>query len=332
MRRTTTFFALTMLLLAGCSEKRRNEPQNKFSYSGPETQQVTSVDIREDVPRPSYRNAAPPPPLVVSPPEGMAAPGIAVTAAPGVAFNYRYAFVLPDTAISAIQEQHATACEKLSPQHCRIVGMHYTLVDEDEVRGQLQFKLDPTLARNFGKEGIAAVEHAKGRLVDAAIEGNDVGAAINESQRRSVQITAELNRIERQLADKALSRTELDELRAQAARLRSQQAREVDTRDQGEEMLANTPMTFNYAGKKGLSWGDDAIGDAWDSSQSSFATMISIILVGLGILLPWAGLLALLIFIWRKTPLRRLRFRHWSAPKSEIDAPEGPSPASPPVP
>lgn len=249
-----------------------------------------------------------------------------------MAFSYRYAFVLPDTAISAIQEQHATACEKLGPQHCRIVGMHYTLVDEDQVRGQLQFKLDPALARSFGKEGIAAVERAKGRLVDAAIEGNDVGTAITESQRRSVQIAAELNRIDRLLAEKALSRTELEELRAQAARLRSQLAREVDTRGQGEEMLANTPMTFNYAGKKGFSWGDDAIGEAWDSSRSSFATMASIILVGLGILLPWTALLGLLFFVWRKTPLRRLSFHRRPEMEPEIVVAETPSPASPPIP
>ena len=65
---------------------------------------------------------------------------------------------------------------------------------------KLTFKLDPTLARAFGKEGIAAVETAKGKLVDAAITGEDVGTQITASQRRSADAQAELSRIEARLA------------------------------------------------------------------------------------------------------------------------------------
>lgn len=116
---------------------------------------------------------------------GMAVPGISPHAAPGVAFNYAYAFVLPSKAISGVQESHAAACEKLGIARCRITGMRYSLTDEDSVYAQLTFKLDPALARAFGKEGIAAVENAKGKLVDASITGQDVGTQITASQRRS---------------------------------------------------------------------------------------------------------------------------------------------------
>jgi hypothetical protein len=201
---------------------------------------------------------------------------------------------------------------------------------EDEVRGQLRFKLDPALARTFGKEGIAAVEKAKGRLVDAAIEGVDMGTAITQSQRRSAQIEAEIVQIDRQLASgRSFTKTELTELKSRIERLRAQQAREGDTRQQGEEMLANTPMTFDYVGDKGFTLGGDAIGDAWASSQSSFTTMVSVILLGLGILLPWAALVALLVVLWRKTPLRGLRLRRRRA---ELGPDETPSPETSPVP
>jgi hypothetical protein len=322
MRRTTTFFALTTLLLAGCSERhredvRRDDPQNKFGFAEARSGwSVTTADVA--------------PPAAMEAVPRMAAPGIDVTAAPGVAFNYRYAFVLPDKSISALQEQHASACEKLGPLHCRIIGMRYMLSAEDEVRGQLRFKLDPALARAFGKEGIAAIEKAKGRLVDAAIEGVDMGTAITQSQRRSAQIEAEIGQIDQQLASgRGFTKTQLTELKARIERLRAQQAREGDTRQQGEEMLANTPMTFDYVGDKGFTLGGDAIGDAWTSSQSSFTTMVSVILLGLGILLPWAALVALLVFVWRKTPLRGLRLRRR---KAEIGSDEPTSSASPPVP
>lgn len=187
MRRINAAFTLGLLLLAGCSKSPRQEAaseaveaRNKFGFAEAGSRQaLTSIDIGND---------------------SVGAPAINVTAAPGVAFSYHYAFVLPDTAISAVQERHAAACEKLGPQHCRIFGMRYTLVDEDEVRGQLLFKLDPALARNFGKEGIAAVEQAKGRLVDAEIQGRDVGSQLDQSRRRSEMIDEELRQIARQLA------------------------------------------------------------------------------------------------------------------------------------
>jgi hypothetical protein len=315
MRRVNgSLVALSVLALAGCSKSDHGAPENKFGYTeGERSQRVTTVDIAEE------RNAAAP---------AMAPPGIDVTAAPGVAFDYRYAFVLPDSAISSVQEEHASACEKLGPARCRITGMRFTLVDEDEVRAQLQFKLDPTLARNFGKEGIAAVAKAKGRLVDAAIEGRDVGTALSQSQRRSQQNAGEVERIERRLAGSGLSEAEKVELRGQIERLRQQQTREQQVRDEGEEMLANTPMTFNYAGRKGFSLGDDPIGDAWSTSQSSFTAMVSMILIAIGALLPWALLVGAVALLWRKTPLRRL----WPFRKPVRDGEPAVLPASPPDP
>src|SRR5687768_3378362 len=50
-------------------------------------------------------------------------PSIAVTAAPGVAFNYQYGFSLPAERVAAVQEQHAQLCEKIGIAQCRITGM-----------------------------------------------------------------------------------------------------------------------------------------------------------------------------------------------------------------
>ena len=84
--------------------------------------------------------------------EQAAGPNISVTAAPGVAFNYRYAYRLPNARISAAQETHATMCEKLGITRCRITGMRYSLVNERDVSASLEVKLDPAIARNFGKD------------------------------------------------------------------------------------------------------------------------------------------------------------------------------------
>ncbi len=229
----------------------------------------------------------------------MAPPGISPNAAPGVAFNYSYAFVLPSKAISAVQEQHAGACEKLGLARCRITGMRYSLNGEDSVSAQLTFKLDPALARAFGKEGIAAVVTAKGKLVDAAITGEDVGTQITASQRRSADAQAELSRIEARLAAGGIGDRERAELTEQAARLREQLSGERDTRSSGEEQLANTPMTYNYTGDESFSLGGNPVGDAAEGAWNSLIAMVAFVLMALGVALPWLALLGAVLAVWR---------------------------------
>jgi len=283
MRKSLVLTSLlaTTLLASGCSQERgRNES-------------ITTADIREER---SADAAAPP---------AMRVPGISPHAAPGVAFSYRYAFVLPDDAIAAVQEAHAATCEKLGPTQCRITGMRYTLVDEDEVRASLDFKLSPELARQFGKDGIAAVEKAKGKLVDAAIEGQDVGTEISDSQGRSAAMRAELARIEQRLAAGGLGDSERTELQQQAARLRQQLASEQATRSDGEQRLANTPMRFDYSGNAGFTLGGDPFGDAVRSGWGSLVTMISFVLLAGLVSLPWIGLIALVVWLLRRWFRRR---------------------------
>jgi hypothetical protein len=117
------------------------------------------------------------------------APGLSVTAAPGVAFNYRYAFRLPSARIAAVQEQHAQACEQLGLARCRITGAKYRVVGEREIEAMLAFKLDPTVARTFGKTGVDAVGKAQGMLVDAEIEGAEVEPTTEGSVRREALAT-----------------------------------------------------------------------------------------------------------------------------------------------
>src|SRR5207253_4168223 len=86
------------------------------------------------------------------------APNVGVTAAPGVAFNYRYGFRLPAQRIARVQEQHAQACEKLGIDRCRITGMKYRLVNDSSIEAVLESKLDPAIARQLGKNGADLVQ------------------------------------------------------------------------------------------------------------------------------------------------------------------------------
>ena len=267
MRKAFPLF--TALLLAGCSGGGSESGGN-----------LATFDVAEES-TDSAGRAAP--------------PGITPTAAPGVAFNYRYAFRLPALRIAPIQEQHAAACEKLGVSRCRITGMHYAQGGNDEIEAQLAFKLDPALARAFGREGIAAVTRAEGELVRADITGTDVGSEIEAGSRSGAQIGDELSRIEQQLARPGLSARERTELQQQAQELRtaarSNQEQQTDRRAQ----LASTPMVYDYQAGDTGSPVARAARDAAETFESSLAALIVIFLT----LLPWAVLAFLIWLFWR---------------------------------
>jgi hypothetical protein len=233
--------------------------------------------------------------------DAAAGPGVAVTSAPGVAFNYRYAFRLPNAKIANVQEEHAQMCEKLGINRCRITGMRYRLVDEDDVSAMLSFKLDPLLARQFGKDGIAGVGKADGMLVDSEVTGVDAGAAISAADKGLAALQDDLNRVEAQLKQK-LSNEERVRLTEEAGSLRAQMRATKDDRAASKESLATTPMVFEY-GSGSLIPGFDGsspLRDAFGTAVKSFLTMVSFLIVAIGAILPWALFIGFVFWLIRR--------------------------------
>ena len=302
MRRSVPLIAL--LLATACGGPSQ---ETRKSSEDLQTFDVTQEGSAPDAPPPP----PPPPPPVASADMSrtMSPPSIGPTAAPGVAFNYRYAFRLPGERIAAVQEQHAAACEKLGLDRCRITGLRYRLMGEDDVEAMLAFKLDPAIARQFGRTGIETVTRAEGMLVDSEISGEDAGADIERATRNVNELDEDLNRVEAQLARAGLRSTERAELQMQAERIRqSIRATRADREDR-RESLAKTPMVFNY-GSGDLAPGFDsrsplkaALQRAGDNFVAGFATLLVLFVT----ILPWAIVLLFLYWLFRRFggPLRR---------------------------
>jgi hypothetical protein len=246
------------------------------------------------------------------------APGITPTAAPGVAFNYRYGFRLPDAKISAAQEAHAAACEKLGLSRCRITGMTYQLDDRDRVEGSLDLSIDPLLARAFGRDAIAIVEKYEGRLRYAQITGEDQNPVLDEVARQQGSAGATIARLEADLG-RARSENERVQLREQIRQLREQIEMARRTAAQSEAKVQRTPMSFVYAGSgaSGRGFTENPAREAWYLFTDSLATMVAFFLKALALLLPWLVLLALIIALFRSRlfdPVRRWWHRESRAP------------------
>ncbi len=287
---------LALIGLVGCGG---GPPRGSEAERG--STDLTTYDVQEDA-----RTAGP--------------PAISPTAAPGVAFNYRYAFRLPAERISAVQEQHAAACEKLGIERCRITGMLYRVVNERDIQAMLAFKLDPALARRFGKMGVESVSAAEGMLIESEITGEDVQTQIDSTTRSQAQMEEELRRIEGQLARPGLGATERTQLQSQAQQLRDSIRSAGAARTERQEALARTPVVFNY-GSGDLVPGFDThrpFRDALKQASENFVEGLAWMLVIFVTLLPWALAALIGVAVWR-----RLR-RKWPArARSEI-ASEGP--------
>jgi hypothetical protein len=282
MRNRLLLIVLASTALTACG----GAPQDQSSSPSPSRTESSSAD---SVSAPAARGAG---------------PDVGVTAAPGVAFTYRYAFRLADERIADVQEQHARTCEQLGVNRCRITGMSYRLVDEREVEARLDFRLEPALARRFGRAGLEAVQQADGLLIQSEISGEDVGTRIAASSRSIDQLRADLQRSERQIADRNVDQGAKDGLQIEAQRIREQIRAAEGNREEQQASLATTPMTFEYgSGNYGSDRPDfrEAAGNAWDG----FLWGLYVLFVTLTALLPWliAGAL-----VWLAVRALRRRF------------------------
>ena len=249
-------------------------------------------------------------------------PDISPTNAPGVAFNYRYAFRLAAGKIGETQERHAQACEKLGIDRCRITGMRFRLIDGHDIEAMLAFKLEPTLARQFGKEGIAAVTQAEGMLIDSEISGENVGSQIGAAQKAEARLRDERARIETKLAQKGLPAAERARLDEQLAELARDTEASKAGRDEKAESLATTPMVFTYGSGEILP-GFDArspIRNALGTAADTMMGVIAFLIVLLGAVIPVAVLGGVIWLVWR--PLRAFAGRLRPKP-AETVAPGG---------
>ena len=289
MRRSFPFLVLLLATAAACSKSNPGS-----APSQPSTTYDTSGNAAESA----------------APSRAAGGPNIGVTAAPGVAFDYRYEFRLPPTRIAEVQEQHAQMCERLTVARCRITGLYYRVNNAHNIEANLAFRLDPAIARTFGRDAVQVVAGAEGMLSESEITGTDVNPAIHQANRSLAELQADLQRIEGQLRATHLDPDEKARLEDQAQQLREQIRAAGAQRDEAQASLATTPMVFRYAS------GEPTLAQSLQDSADSFLDSAAILLRVLIALLPWAIAAAL---VWAVVRYVRRRWFVKPAPV-EVEA------------
>lgn len=234
------------------------------------------------------------------------APSISPGSAPGVAFTYYYDFLLPNTAVASVQEQHASACEKLGPARCRIKGLEFRVGRGEDTRASLDLLLDRDLARGFGKEGVAAVVRAGGQLSSQRITGEDLAPKLAQAAQDTAEAEARLKDIDERLKQPGLGDRERTQLQEEASTLRRDKSDAKANTNDAQVQLASTPMHLSYQGIAALAISDNPFAGAVEAMMSSGRVMVWTVLLGLGTALPWIALLLACLLVWRLPVMRRL--------------------------
>lgn len=304
MRRSLPFLALLLATAAACSQSGEdNQSSRPASEAAGESNSSADMAIPPELTSPRGRASR------------ETGPEIDPASAPGVAFDYSYAFRLQAERIAEMQEEHQRLCSRYGPR-CRVTGMDYRSTNEDDVEAMLSFLVDPAIAAQFGRESVSAVDAADGELASSQINGTEVGTALKDDVGTLEELEAELRRVEARLARRLPSRErirleeERQSLRAQIAALRS------STREQ-ERQLATTPMVFRYGSGAyaPASEREMTVGEAAENAADSFLGGLNILLIVFVTLSPW--LLAALM-IW--ATIRFVRRRLAAAPAPEASA------------
>jgi hypothetical protein len=250
--------------------------------------------------------------------EGYQSPDIAPSSTPGVAFNYAYDFSLADGRISGVQEAHAAACEKLGLARCRITGMSYSVDQDEQVTAELDLKLDPIIAREFGKSAQQAVERNDGKLIRLQIGSSDEGAAIEEATKQKSDVSSRLVELQQELAKTKPGTSARANLLSQIQTLQQQASEQTHAIESSQAALASTPMEFHYYGRGGVpGFRGNPFREAWQTFVTTVVWLVKIILQALAVLIPLGVLLAVLIALWRTRPMRA--FRGWVKGPQESD-------------
>jgi hypothetical protein len=245
-------------------------------------------------------------------------PNISPTAAPGVAFNYAYEFNLPDERISGTQEAHASACEKLGLARCRITGMSYSVDQHEQVSAELDLKLDPTIARQFGKEAQQTVQGNDGKLIRLDIGSSDEGQRIGEATKQKSDASAQIAQLQQELARTKPGTDAHTNLVSRIQALQQQASEQTRTIEASQAALASTPMEFHYYGRGGVpGFRGNPLREAWQTLVTTVVWIISILLQALAVLVPLTVLTAALIALWRTRPMRAVR--RWVKGPQETD-------------
>lgn len=220
---------------------------------------------------------------------------------PQIAYTYRYGYRVPAESLAGVQQKHADYCAKQGPAVCRIINLEQSGLEGDYATGMLEMDIVASKARSMAAEFSTLAKGQGGEQVSTGVTGEDLSKQIvdTEARLRSRRLLAE--RLTEVLRTRQGSVEEL----VQAERAVAEVNEEID---QAQSWLAEmkgrvafSHVTISYESDSRSSGSfTGPIRDSINSFGSIMGMTLGAIITFIAFALPWAILIGLLIFLWRR--------------------------------
>jgi len=311
MRRIVAI-SLATLVLAGCGKPREAETYRDalaVSVEKPAAPNVASPEIAQ---APADSPAAAPAAMAADAPMPSL---LDHPVSPMLAYAYTYAIDAPQSKVAGLQALHQRACEAAGPLTCQVISQSLTEADGGATGAALQLRATSAWLRSFRAGLDSQAKNAGGRVLKSSVDSEDLTRDIIDGAAELRAKTTLRDRLQSLLATHPGKVTDLLQVERELARVQS----EIDT-GQSELKVAQarvmmSRVTIDYSALHAV-----AVRSAWTPLKSAFGEFAGLTSEGLAlmvrllaILLPWAALIGLALFLLRK-PIHRLALRKpsWS--------------------
>ena len=240
---------------------------------------------------------------------------------PQIAYAYVYGYRISASGIPTLQRAHADLCERKGPKICHILNLSQDGSEGEYASGKLEIEVAASNARGFADKLSKIAQSKGGEPVSSSIAGEDLSKQIVDTEARLRARSLLRDRLMEILRTRSGKVSELVEAERGVAAVNEEIDQAQSWLSEMKGRVAFSKMTLNYnAGAPSAGGFFEPIRNALGSIGPVLGGTIAAIIYLLIILLPWAALLTLLLWVKRKMGWRWRFWRKGSV--SHIDPPE----------
>lgn len=302
---------LALALVAGCGNESGRETTA--------TPDLKSYDAAEAPPAPGSPAPAPDARPAQEPPERAGQVAVSI---PRIAYTYSYTFRLATDRLGPVQERHLELCRQAGPERCRIVNLERSAATGDYATATTTLQVAAPIAAQFGERLTATAAREGADMVERGISGEDLSRQMIDTEARIRTREVLIRRL-----------TELLETRSGNIQQAVEAERAINTAQEELEAargwlaemrtrVAMSTFTINYQSGAPLAGGvTEPIRDAFAEVGAVFSRSLAMLILLVGILLPWLTVGAL-VFLAVRAIRRRRRTSY--PPDGQVEPVAGP--------
>ncbi|MGE0829683.1 MAG: DUF4349 domain-containing protein [Hyphomonadaceae bacterium] len=290
---------MSLAALAGCGQMNSAGPTTEADYAVEEAAQGEAgraADAPQSAPPHDQANAGED--------RGQTQNGAQTADSPirYLAYAYNVGLELPAGRVAHVMDAHAQACAQAGPRLCQIIGSDRQGDPDSYVRGALSLRAQPQWLQGFMGRLASDAENAGGRIDSQSTNTEDLTRAIVDTEARLRATRALRDRLQRLLESRPGRLSDLLEVERELARVQG----EIDATQSNLAVMRTrvemSALTISYQSSPRAVGADTfrPLKEALAGFLGFIAQSLAVIVTLVGMLIPWALLIALGVWLWRR--------------------------------